>query len=183
MSKYRPIYNCPACGNRWRGSIATCLDGMTPEQDAAWRLEMEGTPKCPNLACGKINVPRGMDLSMQQAPGLVGGNIQIKAIDETAKIVMQDYGMTDLRSDVRPGETAAPKLPPQMQEKVDNFFVGGRKRHPGLPNKPTLNPAFLGRAAIAGAYRQPTGYGTVDTLRPDVQPPVRIVADSNRGRG
>ena len=175
--RYRPLFTCRVCGNRWKGRTVTVLDGMDPETHAAAMLEMDETPKCPNLACGTRAVPRGMDLSLQTAPGLVGSNTQIKAIDETAKIVMEDYGMTDLRSDVRPGESAAPKIAPALQMQADNFFVGGRKRHPGLPNKPSLSPAFLGRAALAGAYRQT---GTVDTLSPAVQPPVRLVADTNR---
>ena len=147
--RYRPIYSCPRCGNKWRGKVVTVLDGMSAEEHAAFKLEMDATPQCPNLDCGVISVPRGIDLSLQTAPGLVGSNLQVKAIDETAKIVMQDYGMTDLRSDVRPGETTAPKIAPALQTQADNFFVGGRKRHPGLPNRPTMSPAFLAMAAAA----------------------------------
>jgi len=103
---------------------------------------------------------------------------------------MQDYGMTDLRTDVRPSETAAPKLAPALQQQADSFFVGGRKRHPGLPDKATLSPAFLRRAALSGAFRQPQGYQPVENLhsaspevREQIQPPIRIVAGNGPPRG
>lgn len=52
---------------------------------------------------------------------------QIKAIDTTADIVMQDFKMGDLKDSVRTGDIMAPKLPPAQQAKADNFFSMGRK--------------------------------------------------------
>lgn len=189
MQRYRPVYQCRACGMRWRGNSVRAGEGRSPDEDAAFRLEMNGTPRCPNLDCGQIQTNIGMDLSLQRAPATIGASLQVKAIDETAKIVMQDYGMTDLRSDVRPSETAAPRLPPHLQVKADNFFGGGRKRHPELPDKATLSPAFLRRAALSGAYRQPQGYQPVENLhsaspevREQIQPPIRIVAGNGPPR-
>jgi hypothetical protein len=173
-TRYRPIYNCPHCGMRWKGSAVKAQEGMSPEEDASYRLAVGYTPKCPNLDCGIVNVPRGIDLSIAKAPASIGQNVGIKAIDETAKIVMQDYGMTDLRSDVRPGETAAPKIAPHLQKQADNFFGGGKRTN--MPRN--LNPALLGRAAIAGAFRQPDNNATtLGGLKDELRPRTNIIAD------
>ena len=154
-------------------------DGRDPEEDAAYRAAMNGTPKCPNLNCGVTQTPRGIDLSIPRAPGIIGESLQTKAIDESAKIVMEDYKMTDLRDDVRPSETAAPKLPPHMQAQADAFFVGRGKRNPQLNAK----TAMMGMAALKGAFRQPSGYNPVQELhsmqpqdREVIQPKIRFVA-------
>jgi hypothetical protein len=182
MQRYRPIFQCVVCGTRWKAATVRSGDGRSPEEDAAYRLAMNGTPQCPNLDCGHVQQPIGMDLSLQKAPAAVGANLQVKAIDQTAKMVMQDYGMTDLRSDVRVGETAAPKLPPRQQVAADNFFAAGRARGPAA--------AAASRAAaraMAGMSRQPTGYEPVSALhnaspetRDRIRPPIRIVAGDRR---
>lgn len=188
MNRYRPIYTCPNCGMRWKGSAVRAGEGRSPEEDAEYRLAMNGTPKCPNLDCGTINIARGIDLSIPKAPAQVGQNTAIKAVDKTAEMVMQDYGMTDLRTDVREGETAAPKLAPRLQQQADNFFSGrGARRHPQLPTR--MSPAMMGRAAIAGAYRQPNGYQPVEnlhtaepSLRDTISPPIKILNQPRRRR-
>ena len=169
---YRNFYNCPRCGNRWKSKSY-----RTPE--LAKKAAKGRPPQCPNLACGEFQIPRGIDFDNPRAPAMIGQNVQIKAIDETAKIVMQDYGMTDLRTDVRPHETAAPKLAPKLQEQADNFFVGRGKRHPQLRQQ----TAALGQAAIHGAFRQQPGYepvaalhGMDATVRDTIRPKTRIVA-------
>jgi hypothetical protein len=69
----------------------------------------------------------------------------IKALDMTAKMTMETYGMNDLNlnSNMRPGDSCAPKLPPAQQKAADAFFNGG-----GIHNA-----SALGAKAIAGAYR------------------------------
>jgi hypothetical protein len=86
-----------------------------------------------------------------KAPATIGRNNMVKAVDMAADIAMKDYGLTDLKSDARQGETMAPSLPPAQQKLADNFF------------NPAGNPAFgsrrakqmqrLGQKAIAGAFR------------------------------
>jgi hypothetical protein len=128
--------------------------------------------------CGEVHAPIGMDLTLNKAPAAIGGNIQVKAIDETAKIVMEDYGMTDLRSDVRETESAAPKLPPVLQRQADNFFGGGpkgqRRSGSGMP----INLAAHARAALAGGLRDPrTESQTIGAAhRTRMAPPVLTVA-------
>jgi hypothetical protein len=168
MAKYRNIYQCPQCGTKWKGPVYTAMPGMTAVEDA----ETRPIPNCPNLDCGIAQIPRGMDMSSNRAPATIGANISVKAIDETAKIVMQDYGMTDLRTDVREHETASPKLAPVLQAQADNFFVGrGRRQQVGVRDPKTGNvvpmkssPAAMGAAAISGAFRQPAGRNPIENM-------------------
>ena len=134
MSWFVVKMRCTVCGHSWKRRT------KNPES---------ADPPCPNLACGEAMLPIGMDLTLNKAPASIGGNIHVKAIDETAKIVMEEHGMTDLRSDVREGETAAPKLPPHLQAQADNFFGGPKGRRQGF------NPANHVRAALTGGLRDP----------------------------
>ena len=151
---WRNRYSCRFCAHKWKSPRYD----TKAEADAAYEAEGGDALECPT--CLKVMKARGIDFNNPRAPAMIGQNVQIKAIDETAKIVMQDYGMTDLRTDVRPHETAAPKLPPKLQEQADNFFVGRNKRHPQLRQQ----PAALGAAAIRGAFRQQPGYDPVAAL-------------------
>jgi hypothetical protein len=161
--QFKVTCRCTTCGHRW---IYRTKHPDRPD------------PPCPNLDCGVQGEPIGMDLTLNKAPAAIGGNIQVKAIDETAKIVMEDYGMTDLRSDVRETESAAPKLPPVLQRQADNFFGGGpkgqRRSGSGMP----INLAAHARAALAGGLRDPrTESQTIGAAhRTRMAPPVLTVA-------
>lgn len=91
-------------------------------------------------------------LEEQRAPGHIGESITVKAVDETARVVMEDYAMTDLKDNIRVGEAVAPKLPVPMQNAADNFFNGGAvKGRAGIRNEKQAQ--LMGRRAIAGAFR------------------------------
>lgn len=93
----------------------------------------------------------------------------IKAIDETAKIVMEDHNMGDLKDSCRVGESMAPKLPPDQQRRADAMFTGGNVKRmiPGA--------ASMARRALAGGYRDNGYVDPVSTLSPKYKPPVSIV--------
>lgn len=78
--------------------------------------------------------------------GIVAQSSQnmIKALDYTAKATMETYGMADLNlnSNMKPGDSCAPKLPPAQQTMADNFF-GGK----GIPNS-----GAIAAKALAGSY-------------------------------
>jgi hypothetical protein len=165
MHKWRVKLQCTKCGHKWTRT--------TTDVDSA-------DPPCPN--CKKIQRSRGMDYSSNRAPANVGNNPRTNAVDHTAETVMQDYGMTDLRSDVRQGETMAPKLKPRLQSMADTMFAGGNRG--GMMRG--INTAKLARQAMAGNFA-PNRVGGVDPValmhqRRD-KPPVRILnAPDNRGR-
>lgn len=109
-----------------------------------------------------------------KGPGINGQSNLVKAIDMAAEITMKDYNLTNLKDNIRPGETMAPRLPVQQQSLADNFFA------------PASNPAFtarqkrrvqmLGQNAIKGAYRNMA----VDVK--SVLPDSRVAMHSTGGR-
>lgn len=123
-----------------------------------------------------------MDYDSNRAPAVVGQSNHVKAIDETAKIVMETYGMTDLRTDVREGETMAPKLAPKLQAMADGMFGGGRNRGIAASG---MDPARLARQAMGGAF-SPKRTGSADPISvvqaPREKPPVQILNARNQGR-
>lgn len=155
---YKITCRCTICGHRWHR--------RTKNPDSP-------DPPCPNLDCGAQGQPIGMDLSLNKAPAAVGMSIGVKAIDETVRMVMEDYGMTDMRSDVREGESAAPKLPPQQQALADGYFGGGagRRRTGGI------NLAAHARAALSGRLSDPrsTAMSIGATHAARMRPNVEIV--------
>lgn len=83
----------------------------------------------------------------------MGNSIMSQAIEETARIVMADHNMTNLKDHLREGETMAPNLPPIQQAKVEAFWGGPKKQSVRRAIPGNLQPAALGAAALGGAYR------------------------------
>lgn len=96
---------------------------------------------------GKISKDTPSDVTMKN-----------KCVDKTADIVMHDYGMTNLKDNVRVGETMAPKLDPVRQAAADNMFGGGGKKRQ-FP----INAGKLAKQALSGALRDPRSY--IDPVR------------------
>lgn len=91
-------------------------------------------PPCTRRACAAAALAEEIELKAHnmaiiiasgKAPGHIGSPLA-RACDLTAKIVMEDHNLTDLRDDNRVGETSVPKLPSHQQSRVDNFFGAGR---------------------------------------------------------
>ena len=120
-------------------------------------------------------------LAEGQGPSQIGNKIVVKAVDETAKIVMEDYNMTNLKDNIRHGESVAPKLPGQQQALADNYFGGGGLRAAGISSK---QAQALGRRAIAGAFRN-TALNPGSIQLPDVkngQSPLRVMRTEPTGK-
>ncbi len=67
-----------------------------------------------------------------------------KAMDETAKIVMEDYQMTDLNDNLREGDNMVPKLRPDLEEKVGQGFNTNQKNNVMGIAGSNLNRALTG---------------------------------------
>lgn len=93
----------------------------------------------------------------------------IKAIDETAKIVMEDHKMGDLKDNVRAGESMAPKLAPHLQKQADAMFGNGNVKRM-IPNA-----GAMARKALAGGYRQGGYVDPIATLSSKHKPQVSYV--------
>ncbi len=145
----RITYQCPRCEH-----IYVRIFNAEPKHD----------PPCPNKSCVQLQELKSLKVQMAnlqrmleegRGPAQVGANIRVRAVDETAKIVMEDNQMTDLRDGLRPGDIAAPPLPPKLQSAADNFF-GGPKTVIGNSQQKSMaqkRAEMLGRRAIAGAFR------------------------------
>ena len=90
-------------------------------------------------------------IASQRAPGVVGDKVSVKAVDETAKVVMEDYKFTDLQDNIRTGDIVAPKLPPPQQKLADGYFGGKAVADRiGLAGR---QMDLLGRRALSGSFR------------------------------
>ena len=171
--KYRVLYRCGDCKKEF------------------YKIRTENTlnrkaPSCPNTKCRKAsrikfksardmeNLPApivgGTPDNPGKAPG-IGGSISAKALDRTAEMVMQDYGMTNLKDNLKAGESGAPKLPPAQQQMADNFFGGGNMKKLGRAVAPAVERALSGKA-LQGAVNP---IQQMHSARAKL--PVRVVAE------
>ena len=143
-TKYKIRYQCDLCGHNYSRTYK-----VIPKND----------PACPSKSCQTKQQLVAMQKEMANlkrmveagaAPAQTGGNVRVHAVDETAKIVMEDYQMSDLRDGIRPGESVAPKLPPQQQAAADNYFGNKGLQRAGISPK---QAELLGRRAMSGAFR------------------------------
>lgn len=141
---YRIRFCCDKCGHEWVRTLKAI-----PKKD----------PPCPNKHCGEservAELQRQVEnltrmLEERKPPPQTGRNKRVKAIDTTAEIVMQDYQLTNLKDRAEPGESLAPKLPPEQQKQADSYFTGDALKSAGV-NKKQMD--LLGKRAIAGAFR------------------------------
>ena len=86
-------------------------------------------------------------LEEQRTPGHVGST-GVRIIDATAELVQHDYGLTNLKDNIRTGDNMVPRLEPRMQSAADNFFSGPKHNTIGQQKM-----RRLGQLALAGAFR------------------------------
>jgi len=143
-TKYKIKYQCELCNHEYSRTYKA-----VPIKD----------PPCPSKACLAKQELASLKKQVEnlqrmveegQGPGQIGNKVVVKAVDETARIVMEDYKMTDLKDNIRHGEAVAPKLPGQQQSLADNYFGGGAMQAAGINKK---QADLLGRRAISGAFR------------------------------
>ena len=149
---YRISYRCEKCGHTWIRTLKA-----VPKKD----------PPCPSAKCeerSRVQQLERENANLQRmlqdgaGPAHIGHKNVVKAVDATANMVMQDYGMTDLRDNLRPGDTMAPKLPGPQQAMADNYFGGQKTKGVNLMDGRAIEITkkqtdLLGRRAIAGAFR------------------------------
>jgi DNA-directed RNA polymerase subunit RPC12/RpoP len=151
------------------------------------------TPSCPECkknkhptvkSVSKSNVEytqEKLDTNFQQmiqsgkTPSLHGTNNFNKALDLTAKICMEDQNMTDINigSNLRQGDSCAPKLSHELERKVDEVFKP-QKPIMGQQGAGTLNKAltaqinsgrYAGQTQIRDIAAQAQSYGQERTAR------------------
>ncbi|MGO8705073.1 MAG: hypothetical protein ACLQVA_14775 [Candidatus Brocadiia bacterium] len=168
MSRFLVKLRCTSCAHKFKRIMSA--------EDELHLAELPDPP-CPR--CGVIQHKRGMDVGGGKAPA-VGGSLAVRAVDETARIVMEDHGMTDLRSDVREGESMAPKLPPKQQALADNFFAPPKSRRSAAGGIFSLPPAAVLKAAVGGRFMTPDTVVPMASQRASDRPAVNVIAASDR---
>lgn len=193
-ARYRVRCRCKRCGHIYRRIIKKLND---PD------------PPCPKKKCKEAiaaEQAEKMEANVEEmietgeTPGHVGANVTVKAIDETAKIVMEDYQMTDLKDNVRQGESMVPALTPRQAAMSKNFWGGGRMRERRNPTflrgiggrSEEMKDMNIGQKAINGAFSIPditkgrpadtqTGADELSRIhRSRYRPPVNIILDANK---
>jgi hypothetical protein len=165
-TSYRVTLRCTDCGHKFRRTVAT-IDADDPE--------------CPK--CAKVQQSIGLDVAAGQAPA-IGGNVTVKAMDETLEMVAKDYGFTNLSTDAREGQTMAPKLPPQQQAMADAMFnPAARKQAMGQGGR-SMAPKLgaMAATAMAGGYSYPAR-DPIAALHAEHQKGERIKANIVAGDG
>lgn len=149
--RYQFRFYCRDCGHQWKKSIAT-------EDPLGVR-----TPPCPK--CRKAAKDRdGLSeiITSGRAPAIGGANVQNRALDMAAEMVMQDYGMTDVKAptDIRAGESQTPPIPRHLQQQADSFFSPRKALAPvGMDRFAPL----IARGALSGAI-SPKATGSPDPI-------------------
>jgi hypothetical protein len=162
--RYRIHYRCEVCGHEY-SRITTKLDRKDPP--------------CPVKACREVqeqalreraNANVAAMLEEQRPPAHIGDKPIVKAIDKTAEVVMEGYGMTNLQDNLRAGDTMAPKLPPAQQRAADGYFNGSEiQRRAGGGVTARLN-AMAQRAAMGVRLGTPVNMPTVQAGRTGEKP-------------
>ena len=160
---------CQSCSNVYKFKASSDLDDASDVEDKP----------CPK--CAGVQKTRGMDVSAGKAPS-VGGSNMVRAMDAAADIVMDNYQLTDLSSDGRPGAVMAPKLPPHQQQRVDNFFSPNKNSIIGAKAKQMAAAAAKGKGL--GAFAPPRDPRTPDPIAlvqaTRQRPPVHLLNPRDR---
>ncbi len=174
VRRYRVTFECAKCGHVYRKTFKSI-----PKDD----------PPCPNPSCAEASRVAQLEKEVEnlrrmlesgQPPAQIGKKVVVKAIDTTAEIVMQDYGLSNLKDGIRTGETMAPKLPPAQQAAADGYFGGQALKSAGV-NKKQMD--LLGRRAISGAFRSMSvAPSAIMPHTPQGSSPLRVVRTEPTGR-
>ena len=177
MTKFKLTLRCTDCGHKWT-KVVECRDSNIDE-----------VPNPPCVKCKKTRKRKHGGLkeivASGRGPAVTGNNIKNQAIDETARIVMEDFGMSDLKTNTREGDSQVPSLTPRQQAMSKHFWGGSRARKPLVDMKQTVSSAmqgaFLpGRGARAGEGAV-SGNEVLTSLHSRrVAPKVSIIADATR---
>jgi len=186
--RYRVKCRCLRCGHNY-----SRIYKVVPKID----------PPCPKKACKEAIAAEQQEketshveamLETGETPGHIGNNVKVKAVDATAEIVMQDYGMTDLKDNMRAGDAMTPKLTIRQQKMSEGFWGGKRQSD---RRNPTYQPGIQAHKksivdnAMSGGYlpnvagAAPADSVTGNTVLTDIhrnryKPPVNIIYDANK---
>lgn len=123
----------------------------------------------------------------RSAPSHHGNNNFNKALDLTAKICMEDQNMTDINlgSNLRHGDSCAPKLSHDLEKQVDEVFKA-KKPIMGMQGSTNLNKAltaqinsgrYAGQTHIRDVAAQAQSFGQARAAQTGDRVPTTIIAE------
>lgn len=187
--RYRVKCRCLRCGHIYSRIIQRITDPDPPCPKKVCRAQIAEEQAQKEAEHVEAMIETG------ETPAHTGANVRVKAVDETAKIVMEDYQMTDLKDNVRQGDSMAPNLTPRQREMSKNFWGGGRmsdqKRKPTYQMGVQTKQKSIVDAAMSGSYLPnvaasiPRDSQTGDNVLRQIhgaryKPPVNILYDTQR---
>lgn len=150
ITESRPRGRCPSCPECKKNDYPT-LRSSTKTSRVYTQEELDANTK--------------HIIDNQIAPTIVGSNFT-KAMDMTAKMVMQDYGMTNLKDNLRPGDAMVPKLDGrdvsgiQLEDRVTQVFKPQKNNVIGTQAASNLNSALMSQVQ-AGKFKNYGGANDV----------------------
>ena len=137
--RYAHWFRCRTCAHRF--SVVRLTADSTKVK----------TPKCPHKGCnGRVREShmedRGMDVAAGRAPATT--SVQAQAYDLAHEWQMEEQQRTNIKDNVRPGESSAPPLPAHLQTMADGFWGGKRKQNTRTA-RADLSPIYGARATAA----------------------------------
>ncbi len=134
--------------------------------------ECPSCPKCKddpivkgvNKTKGRVSTKKQLEdnnndmLISGKTPYISGKNKLYKAHENTMKMVMEDYGFTDINDRPNEGENCVPKLPSHLEKKVNDGFGASFGSIPDIGNNVrAANIASVGMQSInSGKFRDQT---------------------------
>jgi hypothetical protein len=177
MTRYKITCRCLECGHKYSRILETMGRAIEDVPD----------PPCPKCKTKRKRKHGGLKkiIAEQSAPSITGGNVKVAAIDETARIVMEDYGLSDLKTNTREGDSQVPNLTPRQQKMSANFWGGKRSRRPLSDGKAMVNAAMQGAYLPGrGALAKPGSVSGNEVLQSlhsaRTKPKTTIIADATR---
>ena len=170
MGKFQVTIRCTACRHRYKRVMSA------EDEDS---LAYVPDPPCP--VCARATQVPKFEFN-GKAPAAIG-SLHVRAVDQTADIVMKDHGLTDMKDNVREGESSVMPLPPRQQAMADNFFSrprGAGRRHSGDIFQ--LPPRAVLQAAVSGRFSTPDTVNPVATQHAaKSSAPIHIIAAAGAG--
>lgn len=182
--KYLSRYKCTTCKNEFEQITIGFIPEKEPPcpycpKEKKTRIKTKG---CVTNKTHNVDKEKNVQeiIATRKAPA-TGPSVKSQIFDNTMEMVMQDYGMTNIKDNAREGENSVTPLESRLEKQVESVFSA---KTPGIGDAAAakMQSALMSRIN-QGAFRN---YGDVVASQSSVQPftpaSTNIVASyDNRG--
>lgn len=141
---YEASYSCSTCAYKFSIISETKPKGRCP---GCPKCKEDSAAKGTSVTKGRMKTQKQRDdmakdmIASRKTPSLGGKSAAYKAHDATMKMVMEDYGLTDINDKPYEGENCVPKLPHHLEKQVSEGFGASFGDIPKLAGN--INPAQI----------------------------------------